>query len=96
MKNYWLDRKNLFRIVLIGEDGASYKVPVFIQSHNRNYSLNNIPCMKYILSTGDLFVFTRTIDESNQITEQIMKKYNPIYHHPVRYFHFYYITHMVI
>jgi len=97
MKNYWLQRRNpLLNITVLDENGKSQKVPLFTRYVGTATIWSTLPSIYYILSTGDLFIYTNTIEQAEQITVQILSKHIPLYIHPVTRYSFYYLSHICI
>ena len=94
MRNYWLDRywfnpKNpLHNIMVVDEVGSCYTVPVTITDYGRTFTPNDYPHLHFNISSGDLFVYTVSMEDANQITSQIFANFGPKAYYSPRFSEF--------
>ena len=83
MRNLWLDRywynpKNpLHNIFVVDEVGSCYTVPVTITDYGRTFTPNDYPHLHFNISSNDLFVYTTTLEDANQVIEQVFSNFAP-------------------
>jgi len=94
MRNYWLDRywynpKNpLHNIVVMDEVGSCYTVPVTITDYGRSFTPNDYPHLHFNISSGNLFAYTTTMEDANQVIEQILLNFAPKAFYSTKFFEF--------